>query len=234
VVRREITFPEGLDSYEMAEMLAAEKIADGKKFLGLVKDKKFLRSIGINRETAEGMLFPDTYNFLKGETEEKIITVMHERFIEKSGLDTDKVYNVSGYRTTGYGVLRMASIIEKEAKLDLERPLVASVFYNRLKSPEAYMRRLESCATVRYALNKKTGIITYNDLKCESPFNTYIAIGLPPAPICNPGLKSIQAALKPADTEFRYFVVERNGGHTFSKTLEEHNNAKVKNRKIKR
>ena len=92
---------------------------------------------------------------------------------------------------------KLASIIEKESKLDEERPKIASVFYNRMKSPEAYQRRLESCATVRYALNKKTGIITYKDTRVNSPYNTYVVLGMPPTPISNPGIKSMEAALNP-------------------------------------
>jgi len=130
-------------------------------------------------------------------------------------------------------LLTLASIIEKEAQRAEERPIIASVFYNRLRSPEAYQRRLESCPTVRYALNKKSGIITYKDLKVESKYNTYIIIGMPPGPISNPGTASMAAALNPATTNYRYFVAKDDGSHTFSVTLEQHNTAKVINKKLR-
>ena len=135
---------------------------------------------------------------------------------------------------SGYKALKLASIIEKESKLDEERPIIASVFYNRMKSTEAYQRRLESCATVRYALNKKAGIITYKDTRVDSPYNTYVVLGMPPTPISNPGIKSMEAALHPAETDFRYFVAKDNGEHTFSETLQEHETAKIVNKKLRK
>jgi UPF0755 protein len=233
VLQHKVVLPEGTDIYGVADALEAAGLAKREEFLAALRDPAVLAQCGINYPTAEGLLFPDTYNFVLGETPAKMIQSMHERFVQKSVIDPDEVYQVPGYRITGYKALVLASIIEKESRLDDERPLVASVFYNRLKSPEAYQRRLESCATVRYALNKKTGIVTYKDLKTDSPYNTYIRIGLPPGPICNPGIKSMQAALSPAVSKYRYFVLYANGEHTFSETLEEHNKAKAINKKIR-
>jgi UPF0755 protein len=203
------------------------------EILAAAGDKAFIKLLGIQTPSAEGLLFPDTYYVIRGETAAKIVQTMYERFRQKSVIDINRTYDIQGYKESGYKALIMASIIEKESRLDAERSMVASVFYNRLKSPEAYQRRLESCATVRYALSKKRGIITYKDLKVDSPYNTYIRIGLPPGPICNPGLESMAAALKPDVTKFRYFVLYDNGEHTFSETLEEHNRAKVMNKKIR-
>ncbi|MBP7791929.1 MAG: endolytic transglycosylase MltG [Candidatus Goldbacteria bacterium] len=234
VISHKIVIPEGSDVYDVADILEQNKIVSRECFINLATDKTFLNSIGIKYKNAEGFLFPDTYNFIKGINEGTIIKIMHERFVEKSGITPEKTYNVSGLNLTGYKVLIMASIIEKESKLDSERAKIASVFYNRLKSSEPYMRRLESCATVRYALHKKTGVLTYQDLKVESDYNTYVIIGLPPTPICNPGVKSIQAALYPENTNYRYFVLRENGEHTFSETMEEHNAAKYKNKIIRR
>lgn len=233
VIFHKIVIPEGSDIYDIAEILEQNKIADKNIFINLTKDSEFLESIGIKYKNAEGFLFPDTYNFIKGIGEKTIIKTMYSRFMEKSIIAPEKIYNVYGLSLTGYKILKMASIIEKESKLDPERAKIASVFYNRLKSKEPYMKRLESCATVRYALQKKNGILTYQDLKVESDYNTYIIIGLPPTPICNPGVKSMDAALNPADTNYKYFVVRENGEHTFSETIEEHNAAKYIN-KVKR
>jgi UPF0755 protein len=234
VLKHRIVVPEGSDIYDIAGILEENRMADKLSFLKLVRDRDFLRSIGINRDSAEGLLFPDTYYFVIGESVEKIIETMYSRFGEKSVIVPEKSYTVSDITMSGYKLLKLASIIEKESKLDEERPKIASVFYNRMKSPEAYQRRLESCATVRYALNKKTGAITYKDTRVDSPFNTYVILGTPPTPISNPGIKSMEAALHPAETNFRYFVAKDNGEHTFSETLEEHEKAKVVNRKLRK
>lgn len=226
VVSHEITVTEGLDVMDIAQLVQSRGIADGQEFIALCSDTAFLKSIGINYPNAEGFLFPDTYRFLKNEGARKVITTMYGKFREKSGLDPEKSYNIQGKNYKGYSVLKMASVIEKEAQAEAERNMVSSVFYNRLKSAEAYQRRLESCATVRYALNKKTGALSNKDIRVDSPYNTYIIIGLPPTPICNPGAKSIAAAIAPAKTDYYYFVVRGDGTHVFSRTLEEHNRAK--------
>jgi UPF0755 protein len=234
VVKHKVVFPEGSDIYDIAAELAAARLADPQLFISLARDPVFLKSIGLPYQSAEGFLFPDTYNFVIGEGEKRIIEAMYARFREKSPVDPSKTYSAGGMSMTGYKLLKLASIIEKESMQDGERPKVASVFYNRMRSPEAYQRRLESCATVRYALNKKTGAITYKDTRVDSPYNTYIIIGLPVTPICNPGVESIEAALKPADTDYRYFVVRESGEHAFSVTLQEHERAKSDYKKKKR
>lgn len=226
VIKHPVTVTEGMDVSEIAAALASKNMADPVRFMALCRDAEFLKRNGFPKNNAEGFLFPDTYGFVKGETEERIIAAMYARFKQKVNLNIDENYVINGYKISGYGILKLASIIEKEAQLDSERPKVASVFYNRLKSEEAYLQRLESCATVRYAKNKKKGALLYKDLKFNSPYNTYIAIGLPPGPICNPGIESIEAAMAPADTKYRYFVVKADGGHTFSETLGQHNAAK--------
>lgn len=233
VKKHQIVVPEGSDIGDIDRIMSDSGMLKSGNVIAAVADKTFLVSIGIQTQSAEGMLFPDTYYIIRGETPGKIIQTMHERFMQKTAIDINRTYDIQGYKTSGYKVLVMASIIEKESRLDIERFLVSSVFYNRLKSPEAYQRRLESCATVRYALHKKKGIITYKDIKVENPYNTYIRIGLPPGPICNPGIESMAAALNPAISKFRYFVLYENGEHTFSETLEQHNNAKILNKRIR-
>jgi UPF0755 protein len=121
----------------------------------------------------------------------------------------------------------LASIVEREALLDEERPIVASVFYNRL----ARGMRLESCATVIYALGGDVERLTVQDLKVASPYNTYIHAGLPPGPICSPGRASLEAALQPADTDYLFFVSNGDGSHTFSKTFGGHLNARSQKKK---
>jgi len=227
VLKHEITITEGSDIYDIADMLETEKLMAKDRFLALVKDKAFLQKIGIRYDTAEGLLFPDTYDFIRGETEEKIIGTMFKRFIEKAPVQLNKIYSVAGKSYSGYEILKMASIIEKEARLDNERELVSSVFYNRLNAD----KRLESCATVRYAMNKKRGPITNDDLQFKSVCNTYRHRGLPPVPICCPGIKSMIAAMKPAETNYMFFVVKEDGSHTFSEDFQQHIKAKLHNRK---
>ncbi len=227
VLKHEITIPEGSDIYDIAALLEGQKLMDGNKFLALVKDRAFLDKIGIKYGTAEGFLFPDTYNFIRGETDEKIIGTMYQRFIERSLIKPNKSYSQDGKDFTGYDILKMASIVEKEAKFDAEREIIASVFYNRLRAN----MRLESCATVRYAMNKKHDPLTLDDLQFNSKCNTYRHRGLPPAPICNPGIKSMAAALKPAVTDYMFFVVKADGSHVFSEDFTHHVKAKLRNKK---
>ena len=117
-----------------------------------------------------------------------------------------------------YEVVNLASIVEKEAVLDEDRPIIASVFYNRLDIGMP----LQSDATIQYIFEERKKSITYDDLKINSPYNTYIVKGLPPTPIANPGIESIEAVLYPDDTDYLYFVATIDGGNTYSKTYEEH------------
>lgn len=230
VLKHKIVIPEGSDINDISVILSAAKLINKDRFLQLVSDKNFLNKLGVKYNSLEGLLFPDTYYFVIGESEEKIIMTMYERFKNMVKIDLEKYYNIYNYNIKGYNIIKLASIIEKESKADEERPIIASVFYNRLKSKEPYQRRLESCATVRYALNKKEGALTNKDLRFNSPYNTYIIIGFPPTPICSPGIKSINAALNPSQTDYFYFVVKENGTHSFSSDLESHLKYKKMNR----
>lgn len=233
VIKYRIVIPEGSEIRDMAAIIEREGLGSAQEFMRLANDREFLKQEGFDYKTAEGLLFPDTYHFIRGIGEKKMIQAMLARFREKVTISLDKKYDIQGLKLSGYYVLKLASLIEKESKLDDERAKVSSVFVNRLKSQEAYEKKMESCATVRYALNKKTGALTYRDLRADSPYNTYIYIGLPPSPICSPGVKSIEAALNPSETKYRYFVVRDEGEHTFSETLEQHNAAKNINRKLR-
>ena len=115
-------------------------------------------------------------------------------------------------------VVNLASIVEKEAVIDEDRPIIASVFYNRLDKDMP----LQSDATLQYIFEERKKSMTYNDLKIDSPYNTYIQKGLPPTPIANPSIKSIKAVLEPSDTDYLYFVASIDGGNVYSKTYEEH------------
>jgi UPF0755 protein len=213
-----ITIPEGLTIYETAEILDISGIINKGKFISLCNDRDFIKNFGIKVSSLEGYLFPDTYSFSISQTDSEVISTFMKNFskqIGKFALDPDSIDKI----------IIIASIIEKEAKLEEERPIIAKVFVNRIKVG----RPLESCATVFYALKNinyekyqtKTKLLQ-KDLKLNSPYNTYIHTGLPPGPICSPGENSIASAVSPADVDYLYFVSIGNGRHHFSKTFREH------------
>lgn len=213
-----VTVPEGYTIEQTAALLWKRKVIDSQEaFLTLCRNPEFVQSLGITATSLEGYLYPDTYFIPPGLSQEEVVKV----FVEQFRAVTNNLFESSSTSLTPYEALILASIIEREARLDLERPTIASVYCNRL----AKRRRLESCATVRYALNKWDAPLTREDLKITSPYNTYVHRGLPPAPICSPGKPSIQAALHPAQTDFLYYCYKGDGTHYFSKTLEEHNRA---------
>ena len=200
-----VTVPEGYTAEQIAELLQEKKLCDNEKFMKLV-DKNRL----------EGYLFPDTYFFSPGISEQEIIDRMTAEF----GRQYLSEFNnkAKELRLTKNDVVSLASIVEKEAKIEEERKLIARVFLNRLKKGW----HLESCATIRYALKNSGKPLTYKDLKVKSPYNTYRNYGLPPGPICNPGLLSIKAVLYPADSDNMFFFTKNGGTHQFSKYYDEH------------
>jgi len=200
-----VTVPEGFTAVEIAELLEKKGVCNGKKFLGIVKNKKL-----------DGYLFPETYFFETNSSEEKVIQILNNQF-EKIFSD-DFMKKAEELKMSKEKIIILASIVEKEAKKDEERPLISAVFHNRLKKGW----NLESCATVLCALGKHKDSLTYKDTKVNSTFNTYIHPGLPPSPISNPGLASIKAALYPAETVDMFFVADGSGTHKFSKYAEEH------------
>ncbi|WP_427339149.1 endolytic transglycosylase MltG [Caloranaerobacter sp. DY30410] len=224
------TIPEGYELSLIAEKLSKQNLVNKERFLELCNNVSlFKKKFDFLNElpegsTLEGYLFPDTYEVYKDAKEEDIINKMLTRF--------DQVYNdkikdkAKKLNLTMNEVITLASIIEREAKLDSERPLISAVFHNRLK--KGWL--LQSCATVQYVLGERKEKLTYDDLKIDSKYNTYLYKGLPPGPIASPGIKSIEAAVEPANVDYLFFVVNEDGSHTFSKTFNEHINAKNKNK----
>ena len=175
----------------------------------MLLDQKDIKSL-------EGFLYPSTYYFDKDAKPKDIIKEMLSLF-DKSY--TDKLKKKQKERNmTLQEVVNLASIVEKEAVIDEDRPIIASVFYNRLEIGMP----LQSDATLQYIFETRKKSITYNDLKIDSPYNTYIKKGLPPTPIANPSIKSIEAVLEPSNTDYLYFVASIDGGNVYSKTYEEH------------
>ncbi len=220
VIEYPFTVPEGLNIYEVADLLAEKGFVDRDEFLRLAKDKDFLASLDIEAPTLEGYLFPDTYRANRSMHEPQIITLMVKRFFEVFDEEKEKVTTKG--TLTDYEVVILASVIEKETGAAVERPLVSAVFSNRLKKE----MKLDSCATVIYGIwDRFDGNLTERDLTTWTPYNTYLNPGLPPGPICNPGRESIAAALSPADVDYLYFVSKNDGTSYFSSTLSEHNRA---------
>jgi len=220
-----ITIPEGLSRREVAVRLAASGFGEVTEFMALTeRPDLILNWTGHRYPHLEGFIYPDTYRFSPDADLPTIITAMFIRgqtVREELGARA----TVAG-EFTPYQRLIMASIVEKEAKLDSERERIASVFYNRLR----YRRRLESCATVLYAMGIHKDRLTFQDLKYPSPYNTYLHAGLPPTPICNPGRASLAAAYNPETSDYLYFVHKGDGSHEFTRSLTQHNNMRQRYR----
>ncbi len=214
VVTVKFTIPEGLHIAQIAEILEREGIVPAEDFKRASQNPELLRRFGIPFESAEGFLFPDTYVVAKNLPADQIVTVMIERFLQA----LESISFATNTEDELKRIIIIASLVEREAKIDDERPIIAAVFYNRLMNN----KRLESCATVQYVLGKPKERLLYRDLKVDSPYNTYLHKGLPPGPIANPGIESIKAAISPADVNYLFFVSKQDGSHYFSSTYEEH------------
>ncbi|MBI5417157.1 endolytic transglycosylase MltG [Candidatus Poribacteria bacterium] len=219
-----ITIPEGFTIKDIADMLESKGIVDKNKFLSLISDAQILKKYKIDADSLEGYLFPDTYSFYKGISEEKLIDIMLEHFF--SVFDENFEARARQMNFTRHEVVILASIIEKEAKAENERNIIAAVFLNRIKKK----MRLESCATVLYALGKHKSRLWEEDLKIDSPYNTYLYTGLPKGPISNPGKASIYAVLYPEKADYLFFVSRNDGTHEFAHTFQEH--VRLKNKYI--
>jgi peptidoglycan lytic transglycosylase G len=219
-----VTIPEGKTLEQIADILVEHDICSKRDFLTQAEDKTFLAELGIPTRTAEGYLFPDSYEFEIQSEPKEILTRMTKRFFEiYDALRSEhpminRLEGKTKNTLSDQEIIILASIVEGEAQLAAERPIIASVFLNRLK------RRLplQSCATIEYLLKERKPRLSLHDLSIESPYNTYRHLGLPPGPICNPGRNSLSAVLAPAKTDYLFFVSRGDGSHQFSKTGREH------------
>jgi UPF0755 protein len=216
VYARTVVVPEGYDLYDIAAAVEQAGLGPAADFITAAKnDVYLLRDFDPDAKTLEGYLFPDTYQFTRIDTAHDIAVAMVRRFrqeAQKIGL----IGNPDLPR-----IVIMASIVEKETAVAEERPLVAGVYYNRLDKNMA----LAADPTVVYAAllaGRYRGTIYQADLQSDSPYNTYKYLGLPPGPIANPGVASLEAAMHPAKTGFLYFVSDNNGHHRFARSLQEH------------
>ncbi len=214
----EIRIIEGQTLAEIAQTFQDKGIIDKEGFLKLVTDKGLLKELMVDAPSLEGYLFPTTYRIPKGTDVVEIIKYMVSMTRRLIGPYLEKA---QGLGLSENGLLTLASIIEKEAKVDYERPLISAVYHNRLRRG----MKLQADPTAVYDLWGTKRIVTRNDLKRKSRYNTYIHKGLPPGPIASPGLKSIMAAVNPADVPYLYFVSNNDGTHTFSVRYDEHSQA---------
>jgi len=224
-----VTIPEGYRIIEIGDILEKNGLADKEMFIKQTKNIELLK--GIAKISLEGYLFPETYHFGKFTNEKSIVKIMVDTFQERA-LNKKFLNRASEMGFSYHEIITLASLIEKETGKDSERKQISSVFHNRLKKNML----LQTDPTVIYAIENFDGNIKKRHLKIDSPYNTYLYKGLPPGPISSPGLKSIIAALYPANTSNLYFVSRRDGSHQFSSTLNEHNQAveKYQLRKIGR
>ena len=213
------TVPEGSSLKETANIIANTGVCSADEFLAAAASGQyqysFLNGIPAGANQLEGYLYPDTYEVFKTETPDSIIRRMLDRHEEIwNTVKAEAPENAISANFTDHQIIVIASLIEEEAKLDNERPLVSSVIYNRLEKGMP----LQFCSTVQYALGKHKERLYYSDLEVNSPYNTYKVAGLPAGPICSPGKASIQAALNPEVTDYLYFVVSAagDGSHNFA------------------
>lgn len=216
-----LTIPEGYSLAQIVEILEKTGHIDKDKFYQELNNKRDKFPYPTPNGNFEGYLYPETY-FLPEKYDEKIVidTMLNEflkRFPVEKYPDKEEFYKK----------LIMASILEREAMVKSEKPVMASVFYNRMKKGMT----LSSDATVNFVYNYSKKRIYYKDLRVDSPYNTYKYKGLPPAPICNPAVDSVEAAYNPADTDYLFFVAKGDGSHYFSKTYKEHLNFQRNNKK---
>ncbi len=218
--RFKVTTLEGWTLEQIAAELGETMEIDEKIFLGLCRDHNFISSLGIEAPTLEGFLFPDTYIFLSTYTAEDVIEIMVNQFhyiYEKYVAHFARSRSLSRLE-----IVTLASIIQGESIYEDEMPTVSSVYHNRLKRK----MKLQADPTIQYLLPQRKRKLYSKDLQIDSPYNTYLYRGLPPGPIDNPGKAALIAAANPAETDFLYFVANGQGRHIFSRTNQEHINAK--------
>ncbi|QWV94115.1 endolytic transglycosylase MltG [Geomonas oryzisoli] len=219
VYQRIFALPEGYSSYQVAEMLEKRGIFGKESFLAACRDAALLKELGIDAASAEGYLFPGSYNILPGKTELEVVREMVQRqqaYLKQSVDGRARAKGVSVQK-----LLTVASMVEKEAVLPAEKPLIAAVFQNRLKLG----MRLQSDPTALYGVRAFAGKVRREDILKPTPYNTYLIPALPPGPIGNPGKDAIEAVLNPAAVPYLYFVGRGDGSHQFSKDLSSHNQA---------
>lgn len=225
---RSVTLPEGMTLARSLSLLAAELNLDDEKMRRLASDPGFCRGLGVEAETLEGYLFPETYQIPLAMGEEQVMRLLVRHFF--TVFDSEMAERARQIGLSVHEVVTLASIIEGEALLDRERATISAVYHNRLGRE----MHLQADPTVQYVIENGPRRLFYKDYKIDSPYNTYRHRGLPPGPVMSPGAASLKAALYPADVPYLYFVAKGDGSHVFSRTSSEHNEAKRKTRLARR
>lgn len=227
VERYKLVIPEGYNIYQIGEVIERQKLGTKARFVKLAKDRGFIKELGLDVPTLEGYLFPATYFFDPFTKEEVIIKEMVQKTFDVLYNEIKVPVKDKNYI---HRLLTIASMIEKEAKVKDELPLISAVLQNRLKKG----MKLQCDPTVIYGIKNFNGDLTKADLKRWTPYNTYLIKGLPPTPIANPSKDAIISALNPAKVDYLYFVSKNDGTHYFSKDLKDHNKAVFLYQKKKR
>lgn len=214
-----VTIPEGIWQHDLAKLLHEKMNIDEKKFMALSRDKKYLKSLGINANNLEGYLLPNTYYFYDGSSCDDIIRKL-KGAMDKIFERPDVIKAMKKLKMNKHQILTMASIIDGESNKSSEYKRIAGVYYNRLKRG----MRLQADPTVQYLKRNRRSKnkVYYKDLEIDSPYNTYKYAGLPPGPINNPGEDAVLAAVFPEKHNYYYFVADGTGGHKFARNSREH------------
>ena len=227
-ILKKVTLLEGWTMKKIAGVLESELGINKMDILSICKNQIFIKNQGIPSKTLEGFLFPETYFFQESDSPEEILSQLTKEY--KNNVPEKLKNRADSLGFSELEMITLASIIEGEAIYNSERSTISAVYHNRLKLG----MKLQADPTIQYIIKDSPRRLLNKDLKIDSPYNTYLHNGLPPAPVNNPGKASILAALFPEANEFLYFVARGDGYHTFSKTQEEHNQAKREFQKFRR
>lgn len=226
IVYYDVVIPDGIRVAQIPQLIGATGLVSESDMGAALQDRKLMSDVGVSAGSFEGYLLPTTYKFTRPIDARGMIVRMRN---EGQKQVTDKmIERTIDLGFTFHQILTIASVIEKQATVRRERPMISSVLHNRLKIGMP----LQSEPTLRYGLGKFDGPLTQQDLSAQSAYNTFQNTGLPPTPICNPSIKAIEAALYPADTDYLYFVPRGDGTHEFSSSLKEHTKAVAKYRAL--
>lgn len=226
VIKDKITIIEGWNTKEVANHFETKNICQKEDFFRIISkdfssEFEFLRDKPKN-QNLEGYLFPDTYEIIYGEEPENLIKRILKNFDKKITQEMRK--EIKNQRKTIFEIVTMASLLEKEVKTIEEKKIVSGILWKRLENKIP----LQVDATINYITGKRTTKISIEETKIDNPYNTYLYLGLPPGPICNPGLDSLTAAIHPQESDYWYYLTAPEGTTIFSKTYQEHLIAKAK------
>ena len=220
-----VTIPEGFSLTSIAQLIGRALSVPPESVMIAAGDTALRHRLDVPTPTLEGYLFPDTYTFAEGTSPAEAVRTLVARFEQVWKPEWDA--RLQKLTMSRHDIMTLASIIEKEARLAEERPVISAVYHNRLKIGML----LQADPTVQYALGKHVDRVLYRDLEVDSRYNTYKHVGLPPGPIASPGAASIEAALYPANVPYLYFVAHPDGHHEFRQTFSEHTEARAQIRR---